>query len=277
MFTVSKRFRRFFPRTLKRLVLSLGQLTIFSDVQSLITYLDVVRTMEKGHEPAVEHVDLAIRQLKGQKIRIRTRGKDAEVVYYTFLRQFHVPPRNLVPLTAKTVLDLGANIGCTMAHFACLYPQAAIWGVELNAQNATLAQHNTNAWAERCHVIQGAVWHVDGEVQYEYVDDRQDAYSATDVHPEQTAQTTCYAPAFSLNTICSEYLGDREIDYIKMDIEGAERDVLRKNTEWAARVRCIKVELHQYEIADCIADLRRLGFEAKPDTNHHRAVLGVRT
>ena len=49
---------------------------------------------------------------------------------------------------------------------------------------------------------------------------------------------------------------------VKMDIEGAERDVLRQNTEWAALVRTILVEIHEpYDVSSCCTDLARLGFE----------------
>jgi hypothetical protein len=62
-----------------------------------------------------------------------------------------------------------------------------------------------------------------------------------------------------------------------MDIEGAERDVLTQNTEWAAQVGCIKVEVHgDYAPEECMSDLERLGFEALRDRRHAAAVVGTR-
>lgn len=64
---------------------------------------------------------------------------------------------------------------------------------------------------------------------------------------------------------------------MKMDIEGAERHVLTRNTEWAERVGCIKVEVHPpYAIDECRRDLEGLGFAV---TRHHAydaALVGVR-
>jgi len=51
------------------------------------------------------------------------------------------------------------------------------------------------------------------------------------------------------------------VDFIKMDIEGAEREVLSKNTGWASAVRSIQVEVHDpYTVEQCERDLRELGF-----------------
>ena len=64
---------------------------------------------------------------------------------------------------------------------------------------------------------------------------------------------------------------------MKMDIEGAERRVLRENTEWAASVHAIKVELHPpYSVSDCSADLQKLGFKTAVDRKHPACVIGTR-
>jgi hypothetical protein len=68
------------------------------------------------------------------------------------------------------------------------------------------------------------------------------------------------------------------IDFLKMDIEGAEKRVLREHTDWASRVRCLKVECHDdYSREDCIRDLQRLGFQGEIDPSHWSCVIGNRT
>jgi hypothetical protein len=68
----------------------------------------------------------------------------------------------------------------------------------------------------------------------------------------------------------------QSIDFLKMDIEGAEAQVLRVNTDWARRVRCIKVEVHgPYTVEDCVRDLQALGFTARPDRKHPAGVVGL--
>ena len=68
------------------------------------------------------------------------------------------------------------------------------------------------------------------------------------------------------------------IDFLKLDIEGAERDVFEQNVEWADNTRCVKVELHgDYTVAECITDLERLGFVCEQEPRHWACVVGRRT
>jgi hypothetical protein len=46
-----------------------------------------------------------------------------------------------------------------------------------------------------------------------------------------------------------------------LDVEGAERELLTQATEWAGRVSCINVEVHEpYTVAECRRDLEGLGY-----------------
>jgi hypothetical protein len=53
------------------------------------------------------------------------------------------------------------------------------------------------------------------------------------------------------------------VDYLKLDIEGAEKEVLQADCAWAAHVDCINVEVHvsHYPLSECLADLKRLGYD----------------
>ena len=62
-----------------------------------------------------------------------------------------------------------------------------------------------------------------------------------------------------------------------MDIEGAEREVLTRATDWAAGVRQIQVEAHgEYTAAECERDLIGLGFRTTVDSRHWASVTGIR-
>jgi len=51
------------------------------------------------------------------------------------------------------------------------------------------------------------------------------------------------------------------IDYLKIDVEGAELDVLRGATETLRRTRYIQVEIRKHDIREAALMLKRLGFE----------------
>jgi len=148
--------------------------------------------------------------------------------------------------------------------------RARIIGVELDADNAALCRENVRPWADRCKLVEGAAWSADGEVMYERRRGCEQGFHVTRQHGNATA------PAISLNTLLGRHGWDR-VDFVKMDIEGAEQQVLRRATEWAERVRSIKVEVHgAYTMNDCAGDLRALGFDTRFDDRHWAAVIGQR-
>ena len=66
--------------------------------------------------------------LQNAAISLRAGTSDAVVYYETFLGLYHIPPR--LPATVETLLDLGANIGLTAAHYCVLFPTCRILAVE---------------------------------------------------------------------------------------------------------------------------------------------------
>jgi FkbM family methyltransferase len=136
--------------------------------------------------------------------------------------------------------------------------------VEMDAANAALARRNVSPWSARCDVIESAVWTTDGTVRY-FIEPGNE-YGAS-IQPDGQE-----VPSVSLETL----IGDGDpVDYVKMDIEGAEREVLQQRTRWADHVRCMAVEIHGpgYNMPECVADLEALGFATSVIRNHFAAVL----
>ncbi len=161
-----------------------------------------------------------------------------------------------------------------MADFAARYPEAHIIGVEVDPENAILCTRNIEPWASRCQLIEAAVWGEDGEIEY-----RRDPGMETGfrVGPVARAAANARARSISLNTLLSLTPG-RHVEFAKVDIEGAERDVLRRHTEWASAVRSVKVEVHEpYTVVECVQDLRKLGFTVAVDERYAKCVVGLRS
>ena len=159
----------------------------------------------------------------------------------------------------KLVWDLGANIGLTVALIAEAYPTATVVGVEMEPANAALARRNIAPWSDRARVIEAAVWTEDGELRFSGA-----AGLEAGFHIDGEGSRT--VKALSLDSLAAE---TGTPDYIKMDIEGAERDVLRNAGAWVEGVRSIKAEVHgSYTVDECMADLNRLGFSTHPEAQH---------
>ncbi len=222
-----------------------------------------------------ELVALTVRGWGAQTISVRPRGTDWETVHASLIGKYHRPPRSLRPV--DTILDLGSNIGATVGDLAHCYPRARILGVELDADNVSLARRNTASWADRVSILHGAAWTTDGEIAYG--GDRGEwAYRVTPAMDERTTATVIgRVPAYSLSTLVQRLSPGGSVDYVKMDIEGAKSFILDQGDDWATRVRCINVEVHlPLDVRGCAEKLERLGFRTEASPGNIPCVTGYR-
>ena len=216
-----------------------------SDISTLRA---IWRLQRPGNEQGAL-VPLRIRQLGGETVWVREGTTDIVTVTAAFLEGRHRPAGHE---RTGLIWDIGANVGMTMRDLAHRYPEAQVVGVEMDPDNAAVAIRNVAACGGRCEVVQAAASPSPGVVRYalqkgaeaEGQLDSGGELTATAVTLDQLAQRTG-AP-----------------DFVKFDVEGAERDLLRSGTGWAADVGQITVEIHepQYSTAECRRDLEALGF-----------------
>jgi FkbM family methyltransferase len=240
---------------------------VTQDRESLRTYRRLMREPDRTATSEASLARLRLRPLGGREVVIRPGTSDLATLWTTFARGYHLPPRELG--SPSTIWDLGANIGLTMAHFLCLFPRARVLGVEMDRDNVGLARQNLASWGDRYELAHAAVWPSDGEVSYRRWPGGTNNYQATE------EVEGLHVQALSLNTLMAER--PETVDYLKVDIEGAERAVLNEDTDWSANVRCLKVELHgQYSFEECENDLRRLGFQTQRDPQYSPCVIALR-
>ena len=263
------------PALVKRAVLRpFTLLRLTSDLRSYREYVRLRRATEHTSEGETE-VELHIAQLSGRPVWVREGTADVDTVWDVFIHHYHRPPARVQRRGIELVWDLGANIGLTMADMAVEFPDARVVGVELDAANAALARRNFEPWDDRAELIEAAAWPEDGETWYHRWPGGTSGYYAHEPSPGHEPQGPV-VPTLSLDTLLERTGGP--VSYVKMDVEGAERELLSRNTGWAAEVGCIKVEVHgDYTVDDCARDLERLGFKARRDRRHGAAVVGVRS
>jgi FkbM family methyltransferase len=241
-----------------------------SDLRSYRTYR---RLDGRGRPLRSATVRLRVRPLDGLEVELRPGTSDAQMLRETFRDGVHVPPAPIEARGVRTIVDLGANAGITVAANALRHPQATIVAVELDPENAELARRNTARWADRCQILQGAVWTEDGEIEYARERGNEFGFSVT-----RGAGARTVAPAFSMDTILGHLPGDARVDFLKMDVEGVEAMLLSpERAAWAARVDAIALQVHDdYTLEDCARDLAALGFEPRVDRRRIDFIGGIR-
>jgi FkbM family methyltransferase len=177
---------------------------------------------------------------------------------------FHLP---VMPLERPAViLDLGANAGYTAASFAMRYPTARVIAVEMDADNAAACAANVAQFGSRCTVINAAIWSSSGTVNY----------GGANVHDFAIGAGQQTAPAMTIDEVLNRW-DIPEVDYLKMDIEGAEASVLRPPLSWASRVRALSVEVHPpATMAGCRSMLTEAGFACETHPIHRAGLVARR-
>ena len=235
---------------------------MFSDAKSVREFRRLFNA-PRGGISQVEVSKFRLRALDGNYVYCRTAGTDINVFSDTFRGRYHVPPRDLRHI--RKILDLGSNIGLTMAHFACLFREARILGIELDAQNVEICRRNIAPYSGRCQVIWGAAWNEPGELTYG--GEEEWGFRVTPGQPSNRV-----VRAYTMRALIDQ-LG-APVDFVKMDVEGAERELLKEPESWIGDIRCMKVEVHEpYTVKQCIDDFQKHRWRTVIDDHHPACVL----
>jgi len=137
------------------------------------------------------------------------------------------------------VLDLGANIGLSSLYFAKNWPKATIVGVEPDEGNYTLFSQNA-AEQERIVPIRGAI-----ASKHSYARIINPGASEWGYRTEINDSKSGGLVALSVQELLDRH-SDCEPFICKIDIEGAERELFSRNTQWVARFPIVIIELHDW-------------------------------
>ena len=142
---------------------------------------------------------------------------------------------------APRILDCGANVGLASLFFKRHYPAARITAFEADPAIAALLAHNVRAnGAGDVEVVAAAVWTSAGEVDFQA--DGMDAGAVASVSGDRSS------PAVRVPTVrLADQLARERVDLLKLDIEGAESDVLPDCAGALEHVNAILLEVHEFD------------------------------
>jgi FkbM family methyltransferase len=195
---------------------------------------------------------------------LRAKTNDIEIFDQIFvLRDCEVNLR----IEPRFIVDAGAHIGCSALFFASSFPRANIAAIEADPGNYQLLLRNTRAH-RHIRAIHAAVWN---KLEPVVIANEQDDPWGFQVKSADGQSTTIQG--LTLSEVIRE-CGFEKIDLLKLDIEGAEKDIFGAgDLDWMTRTHAIIIELHDRFRPGCEAAFldatRRFGFEITQRTPHN--------
>jgi len=169
---------------------------------------------------------------------IELRKKDSDVVVFDQIyaeKQYHW--KGIEELNPKVIVDAGANIGLAALCFSNLFPNAHIYCIEPDKANYSLLLKNTKNYSN-IKTIQGALWHCEAMLDIENPEGFSAGLSL------MSSDNKGKIKGYAINTLLRE-LNIDHIDILKIDIEGAEKEIFEYgDLGWLDKVSILVIELH---------------------------------
>jgi FkbM family methyltransferase len=153
------------------------------------------------------------------------------------------------------IVDCGANIGLSVIYFKNIYPKSRLLAFEPDESNFEILKLNVQKNSlTNIDLFQSAVWTSNGEITFE----------------SKESEASHVSEGGSGNKVNSIRLRDvleayPKIDFLKMDIEGAEYQVMPDIHDMLPRVKNLFLEYHgkaeeTYKLKELLGELSAHGF-----------------
>jgi FkbM family methyltransferase len=173
-----------------------------------------------------------------QPVVVRGMTSDVSVFYEIFaLRIYKIPKTEII-----SIVDLGANVGYASIYFSHFCPNAHIVAVEPEPSNyQTLVENTQNLKNIDC--VHAAIWPQETELTLQNPSAPNWSFQY-----QESAQATA-GPVIKTQTLpgLMEKFALKRINLLKIDIEGAEKNLFASNTHWLHYVDCLQIEIHSDE------------------------------
>jgi FkbM family methyltransferase len=163
------------------------------------------------------------------------------------------------------ILDCGANIGMASIYWKRLFPKSRILAFEPDLRIATVLRSNlTSCGASDVEAVQAAIWVTTGQVDFWHEGGDAGRIREVGVAEDDVTPVPCVR--------LRDYLQE-PVDFLKLDIEGAEVDVLLDCSDRLGAVQRLYIEYHRWSnhrqrLDELLALISRTGFGLYLETEH---------
>ena len=161
----------------------------------------------------------------------------------------------LVETQPNVIVDAGANIGLASIYLANRFPNAKIISLEPEIDNFELLKINVAPYPNIIP-LQVALWHKNEEIclmdsgrgKWGFVVRSKEGKQQSPETPQNDMHHTVMA--VTVDKLMEKYELDR-INILKIDIEGAEKEVFSDSTPWIDKIDSLIIELHEFLRPGC--------------------------
>ena len=153
----------------------------------------------------------------------------------------------------RTFVDVGANIGSYTWTFLTLIPDGQVISIEPDPSSLHLLRATANRWGRSVEIHGAALSNEAGSAYF--------GMASFDGH-RSSLQPVPGDDVIVVRTLrLDDVVGHRQVDIVKIDVEGHEAQVLGGAQETIARSKpCLIVECF-HEPPNCLEPIRQLGYE----------------
>lgn len=134
------------------------------------------------------------------------------------------------------IIDAGANIGLFSAYYANKFPNVPVISIEPESSNFEMLEKNTSRFSNVIRIKKG-LWGEDARLKIKNADSQKWAF-------ELEVASDGEIESVGVNKILHDYGAGAKSVLLKMDIEGADRDVLARNLQWIESLGGLYIEVH---------------------------------
>ena len=175
-------------------------------------------------------------------IQLRVPSTDVPTYKHVFVRKEYRFEGEVAP---RTIVDAGANTGLASIYFANRYPGARIIAIEPEQGNFEMLVKNVELYPNVIPV-QAALWKNNDQI--ELVDPGLGDWGYMTRNLDDDADLSQgvrhSVQAMTIDRVMEQFELE-SIDLLKLNIEGAEREVFEHSNAWIDRVNAMVVKLHE--------------------------------
>lgn len=160
------------------------------------------------------------------------------------------------------IIDCGSNIGLSILYFKLLYPEAEVLGFEADPEIYKMMKFNIDQFGLKNVILNNkAVWIEEGEIKFNATGALGGALEFGDKYDLQDTNKILVESVRLRNILINQ-----KVDFLKIDVEGAEFEILDDCLDVLHNVENIFIEYHRpknsaLHVGDFISKLENVGYK----------------